>query len=94
MKLRSNINAVYDVTCVYSGSVNEKNERIPAPDIVGNLKNSSQTSFSEDSKDIFFLQISFLEKIAIYIFMSDESRLRMFPKMKLFSRNGCMTSLF
>ena len=43
-KLRSNLDAVYDVTCVYSGSVNDKNERIPAPDIVGNHKKKENLS--------------------------------------------------
>lgn len=33
-KLRCNLDAVYDVTCVYSGSLNEKKERIPAPQLV------------------------------------------------------------
>lgn len=34
-KLRSNLDAIYDVTCVYSGSVNDKKERIPAPELIG-----------------------------------------------------------
>jgi hypothetical protein len=36
-KLRSNLDAIYDVTCVYSGSVNEKKERIPAPELIGKI---------------------------------------------------------
>ncbi|KAI9558282.1 hypothetical protein GHT06_015035 [Daphnia sinensis] len=41
-KLRSNLDAIYDVTCVYSGSVNDKKERIPAPELIDFLlgKNS------------------------------------------------------
>lgn len=34
-KLRSNLDAIYDVTCVYSGSVNEDKERTPAPELIG-----------------------------------------------------------
>lgn len=34
-KLRSNLDAIYDVTCVYSGSFNEKKERTPAPELIG-----------------------------------------------------------
>ncbi len=46
-KLRSNLDAIYDVTCVYSGSVNEKKERTPAPELIGkkhfNFSKSSNT---------------------------------------------------
>ena len=34
-KLRCNLDAIYDVTVVYSGSINEKKERISAPQLVG-----------------------------------------------------------
>ena len=35
-KLRANLDAIYDVTSVYSGSANEKKERLSAPHLVGN----------------------------------------------------------
>lgn len=34
-KLRRNLDAIYDVTCIYSGSLNDKNERTPAPELIG-----------------------------------------------------------
>lgn len=42
-KLRCNLDAVYDVTCVYSGSLNEKKERLPAPQLVGMSINKMDT---------------------------------------------------
>lgn len=34
-KLRSNLDAIYDVTCVYSGSLDSNKERTPAPELIG-----------------------------------------------------------
>lgn len=40
-KLRCNLDAIYDVTVVYSGSVNEKRDRAPAPQLVDFLLGKS-----------------------------------------------------
>jgi len=40
-KLRCNLDAIYDVTVVYSGSINEKKERISAPQLVDFLLGKS-----------------------------------------------------
>jgi len=40
-KLRCNLDAIYDVTVVYSGSMNEKNERVSSPQLVDFLLGKS-----------------------------------------------------
>ena len=90
-KLRGNLDAIYDVTCVYSGSVNEKNERTSAPELIGkSFYFFKYCVCCINYMNRTFWQIFFSVRILKSIFILSVFLLKTCQSKKRFSRNGCM----